>query len=247
MPGISISLDQARSARALRRLTSLLSPEPVFKLHNDSAPDRVQVEHYISDHFLEVHQAQIHDFMPSLLTMNCQGHISAAMGLRPAAGQPLFLERYLSQPVEQAIETATSHFAPRGRITEIGNLVATRRGSSQLLFLLTTAILAQTRFDWVVFTATPVVRKSLEALGIELHVLGQADTSSLSESELKDWGSYYDQRPMVVAGHVGSGMERLSKVRLFSGMLSLYSETITELSRGIDQAEPSVGTHAFAA
>jgi hypothetical protein len=42
-------------------------------------------------------------------------------------------------------------------------------------------------------------------------------------------------------------MERLSKVRLFSGMLSLYSETITELSHAIDQAEPSVGTHAFAA
>jgi len=247
MPGISISFDQAQSARALRRLSALLSPEPQFNLHFSDTADRPEVEQYIADHFLQAHGAHISDFMPTLLTMNCQGHTSAAMGLRPAAGQPLFLERYLSQTVEQAIEKKISCFAPRGRIAEIGNLVATRRGSSQLLFLLTTAILQQTRFDWVVFTATPIVQRSLQQLGIELHVLGQAGTDSLSEAEVTDWGSYYDQKPMVVTGHVGTAMSRLDSVKLFSGMLSMYRDTIADLSSAINQAEPNVGTRAFAA
>lgn len=247
MTGISIDFDQARSARALRRLTALLSPEPEFSLHNETAPGRHQVERYITEHFQQVHSARIRDFMPSLLTMKCHGCTSAALGLRPATGHPLFLERYLAQPVEQAIESVTSQYTPRGLITEIGNLVATRRGSSQLLFLMTTAILHQTHFDWVVFTATPVVRKSLEALGIELHVLGQANTSSLSESEKADWGSYYDQSPVVVAGHVGSAMARLNNVKLFSGMHSLYRETITALSCAINESESVFGTRAFAA
>lgn len=247
MTGMSINLDEARSARALRRLTALLSPEPEFRLHTETASGRRQVERYITDHFQKVHAARIRDFMPSLLTMNCNGHTSAALGLRPAAGQPLFLERYLSQPVEQAIETVTSQCAPRGRIAEIGNLVATRRGSSQLLFLMTTAILQQTRFDWVVFTATPSVRRSLEALGIELHVMGQAETSSLSKAEMADWGSYYDQCPVVVAGQVEPAMTRLNNVKLFSGMLSLYRETIAGLSTSINVAESTVGTRAFAA
>jgi hypothetical protein len=237
---------KTRSA-ASQGVARLLSPGPGFSLHSVESDMRPLVETYIHDQFRKIHGARVRDFMPLLLTMDCNENLSAAAGIRPAAEQPLFLERYLGQGVERAIGRLVSGSVARRDIAEIGNLVATQRGSSQLLFLILTAVMHRSNFEWLVFTATPQVQKTINRLGFRLHVLGDANPSVLDEASLKDWGSYYDSRPQVVAGNIPASVALMESRRIFSGLLSYYEDAISSLATAIRQKDSHHARQYFAA
>lgn len=230
----SLPLSEYKRPRASRGIAHFLSPGPAFRLHSSSALDRALVEQYVSDRFQEIHGATIRDFMPLLLTMSCNSRFSAAVGIRPAQEQALFLEQYLSETVEKAISRTAGHAVERGSVSEIGNLVATKRGSSQLLFLILTAVLQATDSEWLVFTATPGVQKSIRRLGFRFHTLGDADPSLLDEpSCLNDWGSYYESQPQVVAGSLSEAMAVLSDRKIYKCLLAHYENSIDTLVASI--------------
>jgi hypothetical protein len=233
-------------ARAARRLARLLTPAPAFVAHLPGTSGRQQVERYISEQFRAVHGATIHDFMPVLLTMGCHGKVTAATGVR-AAAQPLFLEQYLAQPVENALGPLAGQAVERRRIAEIGNLVATQGGSSYLLFMVLTAVLEKAGFEWVVFTATPQVKKVLGCLGLSIHALCDADPERLTRSSAAEWGRYYSSRPQVVAGRVADAMDVLTRRRLYASVLSLFRGPIAELAEVVRHESTHRGTFTLAA
>ena len=241
------SADNLLDAKAARRLARLLNPAPAFQAHLPGGAERARVEQYIAARFREVHGANIHDFMPVLLTMGCHGRTTAATGVRAATRQPLFLEQYLSGPVEQSLGAAVGTAIPRASIAEIGNLVATQGGSSYLLFMVLTAILEQAGFDWVVFTATPQVQKVLAYLGLGVHRLCSADPGRLTESSAAEWGSYYASQPQVVAGKVANAMAVLNQRTLYSSVLSLFRGQITELAEVLRRESSRRGSYILAA
>jgi len=233
-------------ARAARRLARLLNPAPAFLAHLPGSADRPAVEQYIAGQFRAVHGATIHDFMPVLLTMGCRGTTSAATGIR-AASQPLFLEQYLSQPVENALRPLAGQVVTRQRVAEIGNLVATQGGSSYLLFMVLTAVLQQAGFEWVVFTATPQVRKALGCLGLPTHALCEADPSRLTLSTAAEWGRYYRSQPKVVAGRLADAMDVLTQRKLYASVLSLFQKPIRDLAEIVSRESIQSGTFTLAA
>ena len=233
--------------RAARHLARLLNPTPAFCAHLPGSARRSEVEHYIADRFRAVHGATIQDFMPVLLTMGCHGGITAASGIRAAAGRALFLEQYLDQAVERTLSVRSGAAVDRGRIAEIGNLVATQGGSSYLLFMVLTAILEQAGFEWVVFTATPQVSKALAHLGLSVETLCEADPARLTRSSAADWGRYYASRPRVVAGRSEEAMRVLDEHLLYSGVLALFRTSIAELAEVVRGAGSGRGTHILTA
>lgn len=246
MTAICATPDAQRPA-SLFRLGRLLSPCPQFGAYLPETADRHRVTEYIADQFKAAHGANIHDFMPLLLTMQCQGQFSAASGLRPAGRQPLFLEQYLGQNVEAVLSQCSDTAIQRQKIVEIGNLVATQKGASQLLFLLITALLHRCDYDWVVFTGTPTVIKGLERLGFKLDRLCDANPAALKKTDLVDWGRYYENRPQVVAGNVPAAIETLRGHKLYSGVLALLDQQITQLVPQLSLLDQTYGTHALAA
>ncbi len=244
----SLPLSEYKRPRASRGLAYLLSAGPAFRLHSSSALDREQVEQYVSARFQEIHGATIRDFMPLLFTMSCDSHFSAAVGIRPAQEQALFLEQYLSETVEKAIGRIAGQSVERGSVSEIGNLVATKRGSSQLLFLILTAVLQATRSEWLVFTATPGVQKSIRRMGFRFHTLGNAEPSLLDEpSWVNDWGSYYESRPQVVAGNLSEAMAVLSDRKIYKCLLAYYQNNIDALVISIKSKKNIYGMHSLTA
>jgi len=241
------SLDAELDARAARRLARLLNPVPAFRAHLPGDAGRAEVEQYIAARFREAHGAHIHDFMPVLLTMGCHGGTTAATGLRAAEGQPLFLEQYLSGPVEQVLGSVAGDSIHRGDIAEIGNLVATQGGSSYLLFLVLTQMLEHAGFEWVVFTATPQVQKVLAYLGLHVHRLCAADPGCLTTSSASEWGSYYASQPQVVAGKVADAMAVLKARALYASVLSLFRGQIIELADILRRKSRQRGSYIFAA
>ncbi len=171
--------------------------------HGD--PGRAAAENFIHRRFAQIYDAQVNQHMPRLLVFhNDHNEMIAALGLRAAAQQPLFLEAYLDMPVQQCIHDTTQGMPARERIVEIGNLALSTAGQARLVILAMTAFLCGAGIDWVVFTAVSSLRNTFQRMGLAPDFLAHADATRLGENAAA-WGSYYQARPRVFSGNVRQG------------------------------------------
>jgi hypothetical protein len=173
-------------------------------------PDRKELEQFVQTSFRQAWGAEVHEFMPSLLGLrNDLGELMGVLGLRSAEAEPLFLERYLDQPVEQLLAAKSGCHIARSEIVELGNLAVTRGGGRNWLITAMTAYLHAAGAGWVVFTAGPILRNAFRRLDLPLLELGPAPPERLGNEAVR-WGRYYEQNPTVMAGRVAYGFERLN-------------------------------------
>jgi hypothetical protein len=165
-----------------------------------SHPRRIEAERLVQERFELTHAARIRTFMPLLLLyVDGSGVLKGVAGARNAADGPLFLERYLGTPIENAISLRTGAKVQRSQVVEIGNFaclkphVATRFVSSLPRFLIGQG------HTWVTFTATTSVRRILKCLRARCVDLGRAEGACAGRGT-DDWGRYYDSDPHVMAG-----------------------------------------------
>ncbi|GAB6044117.1 thermostable hemolysin [Endothiovibrio diazotrophicus] len=180
-------------------------------LERDSA-GRDTLERFIRDGYRDAFDAELAQFMPLLIGLRgADGTPLAAMGIRAADREPLLLEHYLDGPVEREIARAIPNATPRrGAIVELGNLVVNHAGAARCMIVALNAYLRGAGFDWVVLTAVPGLRNAFRRLGLPLTELAEADGTRLGEAR-HAWGRYYDHRPVVVAGNVADGFDRLEQ------------------------------------
>ena len=160
--------------------------------------------------------ARVRHFMPCLLGLHGDnGEVQGAVGLRSAQRRPLFLERYLDEPIELAVARRSGRPVPREEIVEVGNLAAFGSASARLLIVALTDLLVAQGFRWVVFTGTPTLLNSFQRLALEPLALAPADPARMGE-ELADWGSYYASRPQLMAGEILPGHQRLLQLGIYA-------------------------------
>lgn len=166
------------------------------------AARRAAVQDFIRDRFATHYQANVQHFMPCLYGLEADdGSLHGAVGCRSAAVQPLFLERYLDEPIEHAIAARSGESVERADVVEVGNLAARGAGLSRLLIVALTRLLATEGVRWAGFTGTPALINSFRRLGIVLHRLAPADPARLGVDR-DEWGSYYDAGPQVMVAEV---------------------------------------------
>lgn len=212
--------------RSLRRL---MTPAPVFELHGQGQ-ERERVEAYIAARFHDAHGAVIRTFLPHLLAIRYPTGYHAALGIRPATEEALFVEQYLDIPAEQLIAGASRSPIHRSNIVEIGNLVSTQSGTTALLFLILLGTIHHAGFQHVIFTATPQVIRAIDKLGFAVQPLCPADPARLREGA-DAWGSYYSNRPQVVVGFVAQSMQICTGHRLMDTILCMCEERVRHFAR----------------
>lgn len=177
-------------------------------LIDEKHPRRQQVEQFIAQRFFEVHGARLSVFMPVLIALFGENdEIMAAVGIRSAAAEVLFLEYYLDRSIDQAIACNANQLMivpERDRIVEIGNLASIDRRASRKLFQILAGLLDAENFEWAVFTGCTSLHRMFSTLGIETIDLGRALQSRLPVDQ-QTWGGYYEDSPRVVAGKVSRG------------------------------------------
>ena len=112
--------------------------------------------------------------------------------------------------VETRLANTAGHAPARPRIVEVGHLAASRAGEGRRLVLLLGPHLAALGFHWVVSTLTEELRHLFMRLGIAPLALGVADPAVLG-AEAVHWGSYYDHRPVVLAGQIDLALKALAR------------------------------------
>ncbi len=203
--------------------TSALSPNLIkeVELREHYAEERYEIEGFIRRCFATKHGARIRNFMPRLLGLRVkQGDLIAAVGLRGASNSSLFLESYLDQPIEAILKSRLGKAVRRDEIIEVGNLSSPYPGVVRWLIVKLTTMLHDEDYKWVAFTGTSALRNVFCRLGLSPVGLGVATPQYLSLSDRNNWGSYYDNAPMVMVGDISYGHRCLSKLRNLSRSLS---------------------------
>ncbi|WP_237057134.1 thermostable hemolysin [Microbulbifer sediminum] len=223
---------------------------PSFDLLAPADTGRCEVEEYIAGKFAQVYGARIRHFLPALLALRGANGVQAALGLRRADQGTLFLEQYLDEPIEHQLAGAARQPVGRTGVVEIGNLVATTRGSSLCLFLMLAELFHAAGLTWAIFTATPEVQRLLRKLTHRPLVLCEADGRRLGASQ-EDWGTYYDTRPVVTAIDVATERARLlqlpavkpllesctAEARLLAGRTAMQLTPVMQQLRGQPEHE----------
>ncbi|MHB0926360.1 MAG: thermostable hemolysin [Gallionellaceae bacterium] len=176
--------------------------ERPFDVHfsQPGAADRAEIERFIGDIFREAYGAEIKRFKPCLMSLRDHDNkLVAACGFRSAALEPLFLETYLDKPIEAVLAERVGFPVKRGDIVEVGNFSVAEPGMARYLIAAIIAQLHATSKQWAVFTAVPLVRNAFIKMGMNPVILGDADKSRLSSEEQAEWGSYYEQKPQIMA------------------------------------------------
>lgn len=182
-------------------------------VHPEQDAERSNVERFIHGVYRERYGARVQHYAPVLVSLrNAEHEIIAAAGYRIADRAALFLERYLSQPVEALLARDTTQGVARARIVEVGHLSASQVGAGKRLIHLMGPHLAGLGLEWVVSTLIQELQHLFVRLGITPLALGVADPALLGAAA-SDWGSYYDHRPVVVAGRIDLALRMLERRR----------------------------------
>jgi hypothetical protein len=220
----SLALSLLTGATRPQRQASLRAntPDALYAaLHPRGSAGRAELEGYIHDLFAHGYGAEIKHFLPQLMSLrDGQGELLAALGMRCGNSGPLFLENYLDVSVEERLAAVAAVAVQRDSIVEIGNLASSRPGAARWLFLALAAYLHGRGAQWAIFTVAPFLKNTFIKLGFNLHILAKADKRRLGD-EARDWGSYYDAEPEVMAVDVAQAFYAVFQFARDSGDESL--------------------------
>lgn len=164
------------------------------------SPCRQEVEAFIAMVFSQAYGASIDAFMPELVALRDQsGVLMAAFGMRLADAGPLFLERYIDEPIECLMSRTLGREIPRAEITCIGNLAVANPRNAGVLIAHVIQHSLETGVQWAVATAHHSLQNGLIKGGRDVYPLAVAHPARLSEQEFSKWGRYYKQLPQIVA------------------------------------------------
>ena len=132
----------------------------------------------------------------------------AALAVRRAADETLFLEAYLGVSIETAVSEAFGGPVERSAIVEIGCLAAAPTPAMLKLWS-TAAISLSEQHRIAVATLTLPLRKMFARVGLPFIKLAKADPALLRGAASDNWGRYYETQPIVCAGDIGAGSAAL--------------------------------------
>jgi hypothetical protein len=221
----AVSQQNQASSWHMPRLPNVRIPR--FKLHRSGSAERAAIESYIRERFSEVHKAEISHFLPNIISLCCGGNFSAALGFCPASSDKLFVEQYLSDPVETVVSEKLGVKVSRDQIVEIGNLVSTWKGSSLLLFIFLGEMMERLGYQYVIFTGTREVKALLGRLKYSPVVIADANPAALADGG-SSGGTYYSKEPQVMFGDNRPPMEAARKN-------PLYRTTVAAINRPIER------------
>jgi hypothetical protein len=182
-----------------------------LRLVNEDDAERPHTEAFVRERFRDSHRADVSHFMPELLVLyGPRGTPCAVAGVRAGGSGRLFVEKYLQEPVEAVVSGLAGRGVDRSGIAEVGNLAARSAGSTRLIIVAMTWLLAERGMEWVVFTGTATLVNSFRRLGLDPLAFCDADPRRLG-AERHAWGSYYAQNPRVFAGDIRFGRDELEK------------------------------------
>ncbi len=173
-----------------------------MKSYAQNSVGRQQVEQTILKAYQKNFGAQLSHFMPRLISAALPGQAAHLnFGLCGASEQPLYLESYLSEPIEDILSRAVRSRVGRESIAEIGNLAFSHTENLQQDLAAIASYCQQQGYRYVVCTATRTLRLLFLRAGMKPVHLANAQQSD-APRDGSHWGDYYETTPQIIGGNV---------------------------------------------
>ena len=121
--------------------------------------------------------------------------VAACAGITFASSRPLFSEKYLDEPIEQAIGRKFGAEPARARIVEVGSLASAVQGAGSELMRFTPLFVWCLGMEYILCTSTSTLSGALKRLNIPFTPLQAAERGRLESAQQSRWGSYYEAAP----------------------------------------------------
>ncbi len=171
---------------------------------------RGEAEGFVHSVFSRRYRADVRSFYPSLLSFRDRGHPRAVVGFRSALTGRLFAEQYLDQSAQELIGERIGEAISREQLVEVGSLALENPGDARWVIAASTCFLHALGYRWVLFTATRTLINTFQRLGLQPLALVSARPLLLDDKGAQ-WGNYYQTGPVVCAGNVASGYQKLHR------------------------------------
>ncbi len=199
------------------------------QLHLPYEEGRSRVENFIWKGFKQHYGANIQHFLPNLISIGSQKKTQSALGFRGASDYPMFIEQYLTQPIEMFFD---SENIVRKQIGEIGNLLGTKKLLTRQLFIITAMAISKAGYKKLVFCATPQIKSMLQSLAMTTHYIAKADPKCLG-SQINCWGSYYESTPELLAIDLDQALFLINQSKRYSKISKTFTPMINQLAANL--------------
>lgn len=163
---------------------------------------RSSIETFIASGYRQAFGSTVVVNHPLLISLHeTSGAIVAAVGLRWADENDLFLEQYLPRNVEAVLSSLFRRPVERRGIVELGSLAASCGGATFYLIGAVAAYMANQNLDYALVTSTDRLRRIFSLFDFDLSSLGPARREALRDQD-SNWGTYYEHEPEVLVGSV---------------------------------------------
>lgn len=174
---------------------------------------RASIERHILDSYQNKFSASLAHFMPTLVSANLPGQAAhLSFGLSSAHEHALYLENYLSEPIERALSNAVNIQIKRQAVVEIGNLAFSNTATIRDDLIAIAYFCYALGYQYVVCTATRMLRLVFLKAGIKPIFLGDACPDD-APHDGTHWGAYYEAAPQIIGGNIAMGIEHLLYAR----------------------------------
>jgi hypothetical protein len=158
-------------------------------------------------------KCNLNEFYPQFFCFLEDDQLVACCGFRSAT-EPLFLEQYLDADIEAVLAIKLQAPIRRAVIVEIGCFAVEHRCHALPFMMQIAPAFDELGFEHATCTVTSAVRCCLRKLGISTTYLGPADVTRLADT-CSDWGNYYTQKPVVLAGAIKPAIAKMSQLASF--------------------------------
>jgi hypothetical protein len=162
------------------------------------------IKSFITNIFFEKHHAKVNYFQDNFLVISENFKILAVIGYKMAEKNVLLIESYTNTPVDKLLNNIT-----RDKIIEVGNLSSVGSGLGQIIISSLVAFLSEQDYHWLFLTAPEKILNTMKKIGLSFTVVSEANKSDVSNPD--DWGTYYDNKPYVIALDIKKNKEILNK------------------------------------
>ncbi len=156
----------------------------------------------------------LQEFYPRIFCLLLHGELVGCCGYRPG-DQTLFLEQYLDAEAHELISEKVARATSRSAMVEIGGFAVTNKRHALPFMIQLAPAFQKLGYEFAVATVTTKILCCLRKLGISTLYLGTADPSRLLD-QTTDWGGYYQQRPVVLAGAINPAIDKMQQLLNFS-------------------------------
>ena len=184
-----------------------------LRLHGPDAPGRGEVEAFIRAVYRERYGADVRQFAPVLVSLHDEhGELRGRRRLpRGATSGRCSWSATCRRRWRRCCRRAAGRGRARQRIVEVGHLAAARAGEGRRLILLLGPHLATPGFRVGGQHADAGTAQPVRAHGRRAAGAGRGRPGACWATQAAQWGSYYDHRPLVLAGRLDAALQMLAR------------------------------------